>query len=62
MTLLHRIEEHLRVMRHTPTRFGREAVNDPRLVRDLRRGRRPGDWMVQRVDAYIAAVRKGAGR
>ncbi len=28
----------------TDTRFGRDAINDPRLVRDLKRGRelRPG--------------------
>ncbi|MEO7681915.1 MAG: hypothetical protein ABIS14_14705 [Sphingomonas sp.] len=36
-----------------PTKFGRLAVNDPRLVRDLRAGREPGPRMVARVEAFI---------
>jgi hypothetical protein len=39
MHLRRRIELYLRRNRIAPTRFGREAVNDPRFVFDLRRGR-----------------------
>ena len=51
--LLHRIESFLRKTGMPPTRFGREAVRDPRLVHDLRRGRTAGDAMLARVIAYI---------
>jgi hypothetical protein len=54
MTLLHAIEACLRATRLPPSRFGRNAVGDPRLVHDLRRGREPGPAMEQRVRAYIA--------
>ena len=53
--LLTNIERHLRVTRQSPTRFGRDAVRDPRLVFDLRRGREPRDRLTARVLAYIAA-------
>lgn len=42
------------------TRFGRNAVNDPRLVHDLRLGREPGRRMQGRILAYLATV-KGEG-
>jgi len=42
-----------------PTRFGRGAVNDPRLVGDLMNGRRPGRRVVERVEAFIAAHPEG---
>ncbi len=51
--LLHRIETFLRKTGMPHTRFGREAVRDPRLVHDMRRGRTVGDRMVARVTAYI---------
>lgn len=35
------------------TKFGRLAVNDPRLVGDLRRGRSPGTRMCARVERFI---------
>lgn len=60
-TLLHRIEAHMRAARQTPSRFGREAVNDPRLVRDMRRGRRVGSKVTARIDAYLAGS-AGVGR
>ena len=53
--LLHRVEEHLRITRTPPTRFGREALGDPRFVFDLREGREPRSITVARVLAYIAA-------
>ena len=36
-----------------PTRFGREAMGDPRFVFDLRRGREPGARVEQKVRAYL---------
>jgi hypothetical protein len=56
MHLLHRIERYLRRSGTPPTRFGREAVRDPRLVHDLRRGREPGTAMVARVSAYLESM------
>ncbi|WP_336958673.1 hypothetical protein [Sphingobium aquiterrae] len=44
------------------TRFGRNAVRDPRLVLDMRNGREPGERMIRRVRHYIATQREGAGR
>ncbi len=54
MILLRRIERHLRTSGTSATRFGREAVRDPRLVHDLRLGREPGAALVARVSAHIA--------
>lgn len=56
--LLARIETFLRHTGMPPTRFGREAARDPRLVYDLRRGRTVGDRLRQRVTAFI----NGAGQ
>ena len=54
MHLLSAIEKYLRRTDMPPTRFGREAVGDPRFVGDLRRGREPRPATVTRVAAYIA--------
>lgn len=40
-----------------PTRFGRLAVRDPRLVHDMRRGRRIGADLGARIDGFIARGR-----
>ena len=53
--LLVQIQAHLRATGMPPTRFGREAAGDPRLVGDIRRGRTIGDRLAARVRAYIAA-------
>jgi hypothetical protein len=53
MSLLHAVETCLRTYQLPPSRFGRNAVRDPRLVHDLRRGRQPGPSMERRVRAYI---------
>jgi hypothetical protein len=53
MTLLKKIEIFMRTHHVPPTRFGREAARDPRLVFDLRRGRRAGRRLTARVEAYI---------
>lgn len=56
MNLLHAIETCLRRTDLPPSRFGRNAVRDPRLVHDLRRGRQPGPAVERRVRAYIASL------
>lgn len=48
-----RIENFLTSSGLTPTRFGREAVNDPNFVFELRKGRRPNLENVNRVLEYI---------
>jgi len=53
--LLSTIERHLRRTGVPPTRFGREAVGDPRFVMDLRRGREPRPSTIERVVAYLSA-------
>ena len=50
------IDRYLRKTKMPPTKFGRLAVNDPRLVGDLRRGRHPGRKMVRRIEAFIQAA------
>lgn len=59
--LLRRVEHHLKQYGIPAARFGREAVNDPAFVFDLRDGRRPRGPMVARVEAYIALVERTHG-
>jgi hypothetical protein len=54
MPVLRKIESYLRKSKMPETRFGRMAVNDPRLVRDLRNGREPGFRLTQRIEAFLA--------
>jgi len=58
VTLLMLIENHLRRTGIAPSRFGREAAGDPRLVHDMRRGRDVRRRLEMRVRAYI--VKSGA--
>ena len=53
MHLLRRIEAHLRRTGTPHTRFGRDAVRDPRLVHDMRNGRTVGPKVIARVIAHI---------
>lgn len=53
MSLRRRIELYLRRNRMAPTRFGREAVNDPRFVFDLRNGRELREKTVARVCDWL---------
>lgn len=64
MDLLRRIERFLRVSGTPATRFGREAVRDPRLVHDMRRGREVGGSVTRRVCAHLERheAAGGAGR
>lgn len=52
--LYHDISSHLKRSGARPATFGRAAVNDPRLVFDLRDGRRPGPKIASRVYRYIS--------
>ncbi len=54
MEILGKIDRYLRATRMPPTKFGRLAVNDPRLIGDLRRGREPGEPIVSRIEAFLA--------
>ena len=56
MHLLREIEKFLNCNPTNPTRFGREAVGDPRFVFDLRRGREPRPTTVARVRAFLESV------
>ncbi len=53
MELLVLIERYLKTSHMPETKFGRLAVNDPRLVGDLRRGREPGSDTIRRVKTFI---------
>ena len=62
MELLRRVEKYLRRSGIPPTRFGREAVRDPRFVFDLRNGREPRARTVRRVSAFLDQREKEGGR
>lgn len=55
MSLRVRVLRFLRASGMPPTRFGREAVNDPRFVADLLLGREPRQPTIERVLAWIDA-------
>jgi tRNA-dihydrouridine synthase len=56
--LLPRIERHLRRTGVSASAFGRDAVGDPCLVADLRRGRYVRPSVARRIEACIAAARR----
>ena len=60
MNLRRRIELYLRDHAMAPTRFGREAVNDPRFVSDLRNGRELRETTAARIHAWLDAQEKQA--
>ena len=55
--LLRDVEKFLKFSNTPATRFGREAMGDPRFVFDLRKGREPGVNTVKRVRAFLEIVR-----
>jgi hypothetical protein len=60
--LLGRINSYLRRSGTAATRFGRDSVNDPRFVFDLRRGREPRPLMRAKVLAFLdERERRNAG-
>ncbi|MEO7635917.1 MAG: hypothetical protein ABIS38_09775 [Sphingomicrobium sp.] len=56
MHLLREVEKFLRRCDIPATRFGRDAVGDPRFVFDLRRGRDPRPRTVERVLDYLGSA------
>ena len=52
------IEAYLARERVSPSGFGRAAVGDPNLVRELRAGRAPGLRLVDRARAFMAGQRR----
>jgi hypothetical protein len=58
MHLLRTIEIFMKETGIAPTRFGRDAVRDPRLVHDLRLGREPGERMRRRVEHFMNIYRR----
>lgn len=55
MHLHKRIERYLKASGMSPTRFGRLAARDPRLVDDLRNGREPRRALARRLSAFLDA-------
>jgi hypothetical protein len=51
--LLRRIEVFMREAEMPPSVFGRHAAKDPRLVTDLRDGRKPGIAIIRSADAFM---------
>ena len=60
MYLMRRIELFLQRAAMTPTRFGREAVGDPRLIRDMKNGRELRYTTVARILAWLEAQEEEA--
>lgn len=56
MHVLREVEKFRRQSDVAPTRFGRDAMGDPRFVFDLRDGRDPRPSTVARVRAYLEAL------
>ncbi len=57
MSLLVKIDRYCRRTDTPPSRFGRMAVHDPRLVHDLRMGRQLGPAIIARIEAFMAEPR-----
>jgi hypothetical protein len=53
MKLLEQVERHLESAGQSASAFGKLVGGDPRLVFDLRRGRRPRPKLRQRIEALI---------
>ena len=53
MELMRRIQHFLKQADMAPTRFGREAVGDPRLISDMKNGRELRDATIARIQAWL---------
>ena len=53
MHLMRRIEKFLKREDMKPTRFGREALGDPRLISDIKNGRELRDRTLARIQAWL---------
>lgn len=60
MLILRKIEKYLRNTGMAPTRFGRDAARDPRLVFDMRNGREPTPRMVRKLEHFMNIGHNGA--
>ena len=60
MNLTRRIRLFLERAEMTPTRFGREAIGDPRLVTDLKNGRELRATTAARIHAWLDSQEKQA--
>lgn len=58
--ILRTIENFLKNTGMTPTRFGRDAVGDPRLVFDMRKGREPTPRTTKRIEHFMNIRQSGA--
>jgi 2,4-dienoyl-CoA reductase-like NADH-dependent reductase (Old Yellow Enzyme family) len=61
MELLGRVERYLKRSGTPPTRFGREAMRDPRFVADLREGRQLQRRTERRLADYLNRCEQGLG-
>jgi hypothetical protein len=60
MHLMRRIQLFLSRADMPPTRFGREAVGDPRLISDLKNGRELRETTAARIHAWLDAQERQA--
>jgi hypothetical protein len=60
MHLMWRIRLFMNRTEMTPTRFGREAVGDPRLISDLRNGRELRETTAARIHEWLDTQEKQA--
>lgn len=61
MTLLNRVERYLKRSDIPATVFGREALGDPNLVRELRNGREPRPHTLRRLHAFLDRAEAALG-
>lgn len=59
MSILRKIEIFLLETGMAPTRFGRDAVRDPRLIFDMRNGREPGVRTIRKLEHFMNMNRDG---
>ncbi len=57
MNEIRQVEKFLREFDMPPTRFGRMAVGDPRLVLDMRGGREIRTDMANRINGFMVGYR-----
>jgi hypothetical protein len=60
MHLMRRIRLFMKRTAMTPTRFGREAIGDPRLITDLQNGRELRETTAARIHAWLDSQEKRA--
>lgn len=56
--LLQECEDFLADFRASPSRFGREACSDPKLIYQLRRGREPTARTAARIRRFMREMRE----